>query len=104
VLEFGDGTVVYHAGDTGIFGDMRLVGELYKPAVAILPIGGWFTMGPRQAAHAARMIGACRVIPEHFGTFPILKGTPEELRHELGDAGIEVVVLEPGQSTVARGA
>ncbi|WP_026371027.1 metal-dependent hydrolase [Kallotenue papyrolyticum] len=99
VMRFSDGTVVYHSGDTCVFGDMRIIGELYRPDVVILPIGGWFTMDPQQAAYAARLIGAPRVIPEHFGTFPILAGTPDELRRELGDAGIEVIALEPGQST-----
>ncbi|PLS80112.1 MAG: metal-dependent hydrolase [Chloroflexi bacterium] len=105
VMEFGDGTVVYHSGDTCVFGDMRIIGELYRPDVAILPIGGWFTMGPRQAAYAARLIGAPRVIPEHWGTFPILAGTPSELQLELTAQTIEVIALEPGGSTtVARAA
>lgn len=105
VMEFADGTVVYHSGDTCVFGDMRIIGELYRPDVAILPIGGWFTMDPRQAAYAARLIGAPRVIPEHFGTFPILAGTPHELQLELTAQNIEVVVLGPGDSTtVSRAA
>lgn len=99
IMEFEDGTVVYHTGDTCVFGDMRLFGELYAPDVAILPIGGWFTMGPQQAAHAARLIGAPRVIPEHFGTFPILSGTPGELQQALAGQNIEVIALEPGGST-----
>jgi L-ascorbate metabolism protein UlaG (beta-lactamase superfamily) len=103
VMEFEDGTVIYHSGDTGVFGDMKLIGELYAPDVAILPIGGWFTMGPKQAAYAARLIGARQVIPEHFGTFPILKGTPEELRQQLSTQDIEVVALEPGESRVFSG-
>lgn len=104
VLQFGDGTVIYHTGDTCVFGDMRIIGELYRPDVAIMPIGGWFTMDPRQAAYAANLIGAKRVIPEHFGTFPILAGTPDQLRQALGEQTIEVIALEPGQSTtVAHG-
>jgi L-ascorbate metabolism protein UlaG (beta-lactamase superfamily) len=99
VMEFGDGTVVYHTGDTCVFGDMKIIGELYQPDVAIMPIGGWFTMGPKQAAYAAKLIGAKRVIPEHFGTFPILAGTPDELRQHLATQNIEVVALEPGEST-----
>lgn len=99
VLEFRDGTVVYDTGDTCVFGDMRIIGELYHPDVAILPIGGWFTMDPRQAAYAARLIGAPRVIPQHFGTFPILAGTPAELQQQLMSHNIEVVALEPGGST-----
>lgn len=101
VMTFEDGTVVYHAGDTCVFGDMRIIGELYTPDVAILPIGGWFTMDPRQAAYAARLLGVKRVIPEHYGTFPILSGTPAELQQELSSQNIEVVALEPGQSTTA---
>lgn len=103
VLEFEDGTVIYHSGDTGVFGDMKIIGELYAPDVAILPIGGWFTMGPKQAAYAARLIGARQVIPEHYGTFPILSGTPEELRALLSSHDIEVLALEPGQSTTVSG-
>lgn len=99
VMEFEDGTVVYHTGDTCVFGDMKIFGELYAPDVAIMPIGGWFTMGPKQAAYAARLINAPRVIPEHYGTFPILKGTPAELQQELSSRNIEVIALEPGGST-----
>ena len=98
VLRFEDGTCVYHTGDTCVFGDMRIFGELYRPDVAVLPIGDHFTMGPRQAAYAAKLIGAPKVIPSHFGTFPLLHGTPDELRAELGDAQIEVIALEPGGS------
>ncbi|HEX6290994.1 MAG TPA: metal-dependent hydrolase [Herpetosiphonaceae bacterium] len=99
VMTFEDGTVVYHSGDTCVFGDMRIIGELYAPDVAILPIGGWFTMDPRQAAYAAKLLGVKRVIPEHYGTFPILAGTPAELQQELSSQNIEVVTLDPGQST-----
>lgn len=98
ILRFEDGTCVYHAGDTCVFGDMRLYGEIYRPSVAVLPIGDYFTMGPEQAAYAARLVGAPKVIPGHFGTFPLLSGTPEQLRTELGDASIEVVALGPGDS------
>lgn len=103
VLEFEDGTVIYHTGDTAVFGDMKIIGELYAPDIAILPIGGWFTMGPKQAAYAARLIGARQVIPEHYGTFPILTGTPEELRQYLSSQDIEVVALEPGESRTFSG-
>ncbi len=99
VMQFEDGTVVYHSGDTCVFGDMRIIGELYAPDVAILPIGGWFTMDPRQAAYAAKLLGVKRVIPEHYGTFPLLTGTPAELQQELSSQNIEVIALEPGQST-----
>lgn len=93
---------IYHAGDTCLYGDMRIWGELYQPDAAILPIGNHFTMGPYQAAYAAKLINAPIVIPGHYGTFPILRGTPEELRVELGGGTIEVVALEPGQSTQVR--
>jgi len=99
VFEFEGGTRVYHAGDTGIFGDMKLIGELYRPAVAVLPIGDLYTMGVFEAAAAARMIGAKAIVPIHHGTFPALTGTPAALRDALRDApGIEVVALKPGDS------
>jgi L-ascorbate metabolism protein UlaG (beta-lactamase superfamily) len=100
VFEFEGGTRVYHAGDTGIFGDMKLIGELYRPQIAVLPIGDLYTMGPFEAAAAARMLGATTIVPIHHGTFPALPGTPEALRTELGKAsGIDVVALAPGEST-----
>jgi len=93
------GPVIYHAGDTNLFGDMRLIGELYRPEIAILPIGDHYTMSPREAAVACRLIGAKTVIPGHWGTFPILTGTPAKLRELTSDQeGLEVVGLEPGQS------
>lgn len=98
ILRFDNGPCIYHTGDTCVFGDMRIYGELYSPDAAVMPIGDHFTMGPQQAAYAARLIGAPRVIPGHFGTFPILRGTPAELRSELGGTSIEVVALEPGES------
>ena len=99
VIEFPGGTRVYHAGDTGIFGDMKLIGELYRPTIAVLPIGDLYTMGPREAAAAARLIGAKAIVPIHHSTFPGLPGTPEALREELKDRpDIEVVALKPGES------
>jgi len=99
VLEFEGGTRVYHAGDTGVFGDMKLIGELYHPTIAVLPIGDLYTMGPREAAAAARMIGAKAIVPIHHSTFPGLPGTPEKLRAELADRPeIEIVALKPGES------
>jgi L-ascorbate metabolism protein UlaG (beta-lactamase superfamily) len=95
VLEFPDGLVVYHAGDTDVFGDMALIGEVYSPDVAVLPIGDHFTMGPRQAAHAVRLLGVKQVIPTHFATFPLLRGTPAELRGLVG-SGVEVADVSPG--------
>lgn len=97
VIEVSGGPVLYHAGDTAVFGDMRLIGEIYRPEVAMLPIGGHYTMGPREAAAAARMIAPRVILPLHFGTFPPLAGTPQELSAQLG-AGIEVVSWTPGES------
>lgn len=96
VVELENGFRFYHAGDTNLFGDMKLIGELYRPEVAMLPIGGLFTMGPREAAVAAKLIGAPHVIPMHYGTFPPLAGTPAELSKELAGSGIEVLALTPG--------
>lgn len=100
ILAFEDGTRIYHTGDTCVFGDMHIYGELYHPDAVVMPIGDHFTMGPHQAAYAARLIGAPTVIPGHFGTFPILRGTPDELRTGLEGTDIEVVALTPGGSTV----
>ena len=100
VLQFSDGCTIYHTGDTCIHSDMALIGELYRPNVAILPIGDFFTMGPFQAAHALRLIGAPVAIPEHYATFPLLHGSPDQLRAELGKLNLstEVVALRPGES------
>jgi len=90
---------VYHSGDTAVFGDMKLISELYAPDVALLPIGDHFTMGPREAALAIRLLGVRHVIPIHHGTFPVLTGTPEALRRLTQDiAGLEIHALKPGDS------
>ena len=97
VLEFEEGFKLYHAGDTAIFSDMALIGKLLEPDVAILPIGDYYTMGPRSAAEAIRLLGVKTVIPMHFGTFPILVGTPDELRKEADDIdGLEIIEMRPG--------
>jgi L-ascorbate metabolism protein UlaG (beta-lactamase superfamily) len=97
VIELEDGFKLYHAGDTGVFGDMALIGRLLEPDIALLPIGDHFTMGPRSAAEAIRLLGVKSVIPMHFGTFPLLTGTPDQLRKEASDVdGLEIVDLEPG--------
>jgi L-ascorbate metabolism protein UlaG (beta-lactamase superfamily) len=99
VVELENGFKIYHAGDTAVFSDMALIGKLLAPDVALLPIGDHYTMGPRSAAEAIRMLGVKAVVPMHFGTFPILVGTPDDLRKEAGDvAGLDVVDLEPGGS------
>jgi L-ascorbate metabolism protein UlaG (beta-lactamase superfamily) len=91
VVELENGFRFYHAGDTAVFGDMRLIGELYRPEVALLPIGGHFTMGPREAALAVELLGVQHVIPIHYGTFPLLAGTPTQLRAELDARGLTTV-------------
>jgi len=96
VLTIKDGPTLYHAGDTAVFGDMQLIRELYRPSVAMLPIGGHFTMGPKEAALASRYLGSEVILPLHFGTFPPLKGRPEELA-ALVDAGVKVVNWSPGE-------
>ena len=83
------------AGDTGLFGDMKIIGEIYKPTIAFLPIGDHYTMGPDTAAIAARWLGVKQVVPMHWGTFPPLTGRPEALA-KLVDAG--VWALEPGKT------
>ena len=83
-----DGHRIYFAGDTTVFGDMALIGRLYAPTVAVLPIGDWFTMGPQEAAVALELLGNPRCLPCHWGTFPILTGTPEALA-ELTSAPVE---------------
>ena len=95
VLETENGTTFYFAGDTCVVGDMQLIGRIYEPDVAILPIGGHYTMGPREAAVAVELIGAKRCVPCHFGTFPVLAGTPDELER-LAPSGVTIERLEPG--------
>jgi L-ascorbate metabolism protein UlaG (beta-lactamase superfamily) len=98
VLRFGNGLTVYFAGDTAVFGDMRLIRELYSPSIAFLPIGDFFTMDPAAAAKAAELLGVRKVIPMHYGTFPILTGRPEQLRELVAPLGVEVVEMQPGQT------
>jgi L-ascorbate metabolism protein UlaG (beta-lactamase superfamily) len=98
VIELADGRRLYHAGDTNVFGDMELIRDLYNPQLAMLPIGDLFTMSPREAALACRLLRPQKVIPMHFGTFPPLIGRPERLRELLQDQPeTEVVALEPGK-------
>lgn len=98
VIRMPGGFTVYHAGDTAVFGDMKIIGELYKPDLAMLPIGDRFTMGPREAAYALRLLGVKHVIPMHYATFPFLTGTVDGLRQETRDiAGLEIHALKPGE-------
>ncbi|HUL33283.1 MAG TPA: metal-dependent hydrolase [Candidatus Eisenbacteria bacterium] len=99
IVRLPGGVTLYHAGDTCIFGDMKLIGELYNPDLACLPIGDIFTMGPREASAAIRLLGVKHVIPMHYATFPLLTGTPEALASETNDiAGLEIHALHPGES------
>ena len=97
VVGMENGPTVYFAGDTNVFGDMSLIARIYEPDVAVLPIGDHFTMGPREAAVALELLGVPRCVPAHYGTFPLLTGTPEELRR-LAPAGVEVVSPAPGET------
>jgi L-ascorbate metabolism protein UlaG (beta-lactamase superfamily) len=100
VLTIANGPVLYHAGDTTVFRDMELIQELYAPQVAMLPIGGHYTMGPREAALAVTFLKPELVLPLHWGTFPPLVGTPQELARLLPDPKI-VALVDPGQELVA---
>jgi L-ascorbate metabolism protein UlaG (beta-lactamase superfamily) len=100
VVGLPDGRSFYHAGDTCVFSDMQLIRELYHPELAMLPIGDHFTMGPREAALACGFLQPAKVIPMHYGTFPVLTGTPDKLKGLLQEQpnAPEVVVLKPGQT------
>jgi L-ascorbate metabolism protein UlaG (beta-lactamase superfamily) len=98
ILTFKDGRRAYFAGDTAIFSEMKLYGEIYHPELAFLPVGDHFTMGPEEAAYAGRMLGVKEIIPMHYGTFPALTGTPEQLEEKLSGSGIKVRKLQAGKS------
>jgi L-ascorbate metabolism protein UlaG (beta-lactamase superfamily) len=99
IIRLPGGLTIYHSGDTAVFGDMKLIGELYSPDLAMLPIGDHYTMGPRDAALAIRLLGVHHVIPMHFGTFPLLTGRPERLRELTQDiSGLEIHTLKPGET------
>ncbi|HYE89240.1 MAG TPA: metal-dependent hydrolase [Vicinamibacterales bacterium] len=98
VVKLENGQTIYFAGDTALFGDMKIIGELYKPDIAFLPIGDRFTMGPDTAAIAAQWLGVKMVVPMHYGTFPLLTGTPEQLEQHLAGKGIDVLKLKPGET------
>lgn len=97
VLTVKEGPVLYHAGDTTVFSDMKLIKELYHPEVVMLPIGGFYTMGPKEAALAAQFLEPKAILPIHFGTFPPLTGTPDELAGFL-KGSIEILRISPGES------
>jgi L-ascorbate metabolism protein UlaG (beta-lactamase superfamily) len=97
VVKTEDGKALYFAGDTCVFGDMQLIGRIYEPDVAILPIGDHYTMGPKEAAVAVELLGVKRIVPCHWGTFPLLTGTPEELI-ELAPSSATIEKLQPGES------
>ncbi|HXG89690.1 MAG TPA: metal-dependent hydrolase [Vicinamibacterales bacterium] len=98
VVKLENGQTIYFAGDTSLFGDMKLIGELYQPDIAFLPIGDRFTMGPDTAAMAARWLGVKQVVPMHWGTFPLLTGTPDQLQQHLSGTSIQVLELKPGET------
>jgi L-ascorbate metabolism protein UlaG (beta-lactamase superfamily) len=98
VIRLEDGRTLYYAGDTALFGDMRLIGEVYHPDIAFLPIGDRFTMDPVAAAKACELLGVRQVVPMHWGTFPMLTGTPDALRKLVEPKGVQVLELEPGQT------
>jgi L-ascorbate metabolism protein UlaG (beta-lactamase superfamily) len=94
VIEFDNGVTIYHAGDTNVFGDMAIIRDLYAPDIAMLPIGDHYTMSPREAAYACNLLKPKTVIPMHFGTFPVLTGTPADLKKLA--PGVEVLEMKPG--------
>jgi L-ascorbate metabolism protein UlaG (beta-lactamase superfamily) len=99
IVRLPGGLTIYHAGDTAVFGDMKLIAELYQPQIAMLPIGDLFTMGPREAAMAIGFLGVKHVIPMHYATFPVLTGTPQALQNETKDiSGLSILALQPGAS------
>jgi L-ascorbate metabolism protein UlaG (beta-lactamase superfamily) len=99
VVKLEDALTVYFAGDTAVFGDMKLIGDMYRPQIGFLPIGDLYTMGPEQAAMACALLGIKQVVPMHYGTFAALTGTPARLRELLAGKGVEVLELQPGQSS-----
>jgi L-ascorbate metabolism protein UlaG (beta-lactamase superfamily) len=98
VVRLEDGRAFYFAGDTALFGDMQLIGEMHAPEIAFLPIGDHYTMGPDAAARACKLLGVRQVVPMHYGTFPVLTGTPDRLKHLVEPFGVDVLVLKPGET------
>src|SRR3954469_162893 len=98
VVRMEDGQAFYFAGDTDVFGDMRLIAELHRPKIAFLPIGDHFTMSPAGAAIASRLLGVRQIVPMHYGTFPVLTGTPDQLKKLVEPHGVDVLTLNPGET------
>jgi L-ascorbate metabolism protein UlaG (beta-lactamase superfamily) len=98
VVRLEDNRAIYFAGDTALFGDMRLIREMYSPEIAFLPIGDHYTMDPAAAAKACEMLGVRQVVPMHYGTFPALTGSPDELKKLVEPMGVDVLVLKPGET------
>lgn len=96
VVEFANGVKIYHAGDTNVFGDMKIIRELYAPEIVMIPIGDHYTMGPREAAYACNLLKPKAVIPMHFGTFPPLVGRPSDLKKLVPD--VEIREMKPGET------
>lgn len=99
IIELENGFKIYHMGDTGLFGDMKMIASYYKPDLLLIPIGGNFTMGPKDAAYAAReLLNIPKVIPMHYGANPLAKGTSQEFLSLMKDSKLSVFVLKPGES------
>ncbi|MCU1305708.1 MAG: metal-dependent hydrolase [Acidobacteriaceae bacterium] len=98
VIQFENNLKIYHAGDTNVFGDMSIIHDLYAPDVAMIPIGDHYTMGPREASYACRLLRPKAIIPMHFGTFPLLTGTPAQFTKLVSEMGVEVIHTEPGKT------
>lgn len=99
VIRFENGFTLYHAGDTGVFGDMKIIGDIYKPELSLLPIGSQFTMDPREATYASKLLGSKYLIPMHYGTFPALTGTVEEFLELMKEVPqTKVLVLKPAET------
>jgi L-ascorbate metabolism protein UlaG (beta-lactamase superfamily) len=97
IIEMENGFKIYHMGDTGLFGDMKLIADYYKPDLILMPIGGHFVMDPQDAAYATKeWLKPKFVIPMHYGTFPVLKGTPQEYMAALGQTSTKVFPINPG--------
>jgi L-ascorbate metabolism protein UlaG (beta-lactamase superfamily) len=98
VVRLEDDRTIYFAGDTAVFGDMSLIRQMYAPEIAFLPIGDHYTMDPKGAALACELLGVRQVVPMHYGTFPVLTGSPEDLKRLVEPRGVDVLVLEPGET------